>query len=117
MPSVSSRSFGENGQRLRMLQRFGDPPDLRMRVRPRRALYVERSILVGDPAEQWRIFEFCLGNERRPAPPAEDQYVEPARVVGDDECVRLEPLTLNPRADAGDDAGVSQEARRPGRPA
>lgn len=63
------------------------------------------------------MFELALGNEGRSCPPAKDQYVEPAGVIGDYQRVGSERASFEPRTDTGDQAGMAQEPRRPSGPA
>ena len=108
--------FREDGQRLMVLQCIGHPANLAMGVPASCPVDVQSAVLIRDPAQQRRSFKFRLGNEGRPGPAAKDQYVEPAGVIGDDKCVRLERRTLDARADAGDQCCMLQETPGPARP-
>ena len=107
---VSGGSFGENGQGLMMLQRPCDLLHLPVRMPTGGAVDVEGAVLVGDPAKQGRRLELRLGYERGPGPAAEQEDVEPARVIGNDQRMRFQPRSLDPRADAGDQSRVTQES-------
>ena len=93
-----------------MLQRPGDLPDLTMGIAARGPINVEGAVLVGDPAEQRRGLELSFRDERSAGPAAEQEDVDPAGVVGDDKCVRLQCFALDPRPDSGDQAGVPQKS-------
>ncbi len=51
---VPRRPLGKNGQRLMVLQCFGDLPDLAARIPAGRPVDIKSAVLVGDPAEQRR---------------------------------------------------------------
>ena len=61
------------------------------------------------------MLKLGLRNEGGTGPSAKDQYVEPARMVGDDQRVSLEWIAFKARPDTGDKARMAQEPWRPAR--
>ena len=100
-----------------MLQSLGDLLDLAMGIGAFCPLDVDGSVLVREPANQCGPLDFGLGYESSPGEPAENQNIEPAGVIGDDEAVWFQRRSLEPRPDAGNVCRGREKARRPGRAA
>lgn len=114
MSARSGRTFGENRDRLPAPKRFCDGDGLVLRALAVGTLDVDRAVLVGEPVNE-PVAEFVLRNEGAADGPAEDQDIEPAGVVGNQQCVlaravalQFYPGTANPRRSG-------KEPLRPGR--
>ena len=115
LSSAAGGAFGEDRQWLAMTQGFDDPAHLAMNFATCRSLYIESSVLVGDPTDQGRVLDLGFCNERSAGPTAKDHDVEPTDMVGDHEAVgcKRDPFDLG--ADACDQCAPAKETPRPAR--
>src|SRR3954465_7461332 len=69
----------------------------------------------GEPADQRRLSHFGLGDERRAARPGEEQYVEPAHMIGEEKDVAPERSPDDRHPHPRRAPNPAQEPPRPGR--
>ena len=72
-------------------------------------------VLPREPAHERPARYAVMRDEGRPGRAAQDQYVEPAYVIGDEEDVAGEGPALDPYARAHSPSGETEETRWPGR--
>ena len=76
-------SFRKNGDRLFPLERARNRKRLVLGAFAVGAFDVDSVVLVGEPVDEW-VTKLVLGDERRTQFAAQDQDIEPARMIGDD---------------------------------
>src|SRR5438270_9592459 len=108
MRSWTGRAFRKQGDRLGTIERLGDCDRLVLRAFDVAAFYVNRRILVGEPMQQ-SMAEIVLGHERAVCRPGEDQDVEPARVIGDEQGMCAQRLAFDSHPGSADPRGGSEK--------
>ena len=78
------------------------------------ALDVNRAVLIGEPMDQAKS-EIVLGHERASSRRAEDQDIEPAHVIGEDQARRLDRRSLDTHPRPGNPCRRAKESSRPAR--
>jgi hypothetical protein len=78
-----------------------------------RALHINGVVLVGEPVDE-RVSELILRDEGASRRAAEDDDVEPADMVGDEQGVRARPIPIEASPCTEDPADARKEAWGPG---
>lgn len=86
MSSRTGRPLGEDGHRLLTFESARDGLRLFFGTFKVRSIDVNRAILVGKPVDQ-RMAKIVFRHERTAKRSAEQEDVEPARMIGEEQCM------------------------------
>lgn len=112
MIAGTGRPFGEKDDRLLTLGRTSDSLRLILRSPAMLASNVKRMVLVGEPVDQ-SVSKIVLRDEGRSGRSTENQDIEPADVIADEQRMRLNRAANEGRANSDSPCCRSQESPGP----